>query len=82
MATAGFEFNQKPRIIVEMNLIPINITLTETGTRHYLDTPHDLKSAIFIREFVETLTYIPQDSVLSHMDMYDLSLIVISPEKQ
>ena len=65
-----------------MNLIRINITLTETGTRHYLNTPHDLKSAIFISKFFGTLTYIPQDSVLSHIDMYDLSLIVISPEQQ
>lgn len=81
-ATFGYEFLQKKKFIGEMHLIPINLTLTETGTKHYLSTPRDMKSGIFIKKFIETLTYIPDDSLLSHVEMYDLSLLVITPEKK
>jgi hypothetical protein len=79
--TVGYELLQKRRLIGRMNLIPITMVLTETGTRHYLNTPRDMKSGIFIKRFVETLGHIPEGSVLSHLEMYNLSLLVVTKEK-
>jgi hypothetical protein len=79
--TIGYELFQRRKQIGKMDLIPITLVLTETGTRHYLNTPRDIKSGIFIKRFVETLQHIPESSVLSHPEMYDLSLLVMLKQK-
>ncbi len=82
IATVGDELFQKRKLIGKMDLIPINVTLTETGTKYYLNTPRDLKTGIFIKRFIDSLPNVPQDSMLFHSDMFDLSLIVITSQSK
>jgi hypothetical protein len=80
LITTAIEFINHLRVIGSTSFTHVTFLFTETGTRHEVAVPRDMKIEDFVAILCRTLAKrAPRDTALSHEYMYDKALLVQRP---